>query len=551
MAGDNEEKPLIAERGDDVEWGKEFFDLCVMASQVSLATFCRIALTSIDSAFLGHLGTQELAAASLAQVWTSVPLMGVWAGASALITLCGQSWGANNRSLTGIWLQFGIIVTGIFGIPVFIWYWCISLVLQYSTEEQRIVELGASFGRVLSFSIAPSLVYACMRQYFQAMGIMWPTTVVGSLSIGVAAICNYVFIYGIGEWEGFGFVGSPLATVVACWFQPLALFLICVVWKGYHKQAWEGWDTSAYTWDRLITFLSIAGPMASNSFVSNLANSLVSLIAAKMGSNIIAANAVVSGLWGMLWAVFWGFGCATQVRVANYMGAGRPNSAKKLALLGFICTITTVIALGIIVLALHDKLFRIYTSDQVIIDLCLNIKWLFVGGFMIESTEILVSAVLTGMSKVTVIFWVSLLATWLIDLPLCWLLGLHYNMGLPALWIAIGVMEVFKLSVYLIDLGCTDWEERARFAMESMEAEGDEEQAPIAPEEPTPAYGAVSSHSRSMSIRSRSNSIFAPEGLNHEGILTHNQAENRLAEAIIDRRVSVGSPAHFSTSIPT
>ena len=59
-------------------------------------------MTNTDSAFLGHLGTEELAASSLAQVWTSVPLMAVWAASSSLITLCGQAWGAGNKELTGV-----------------------------------------------------------------------------------------------------------------------------------------------------------------------------------------------------------------------------------------------------------------------------------------------------------------------------------------------------------------------------------------------------------------------------------------------------------------
>lgn len=60
-------------------------------------------------------------------------------------------------------------------------------------------------------------------------------------------------------------------------------------------------------------FAQLAVPIASNSLVSNLANSMVTLIAGQMGSDVVAANAVVGGLWIMLWAIFWGFGCATQV----------------------------------------------------------------------------------------------------------------------------------------------------------------------------------------------------------------------------------------------
>lgn len=66
---------------------QEFVHLSGMAAQVSLATVARVALTSIDSIYLGHLGVKQLAAASLAQVWTSAPLMAVWASASALITV--------------------------------------------------------------------------------------------------------------------------------------------------------------------------------------------------------------------------------------------------------------------------------------------------------------------------------------------------------------------------------------------------------------------------------------------------------------------------------
>ena len=133
-------------------------------------------------------------------------------------------------------------------------------------------------------------------------------------NFNISFIFNYVFIYGIGSHKGFGFVGSPLATVAASWFQPVALFVLCVTWKKYHRGAWDGWAPATWTRDRICTFARIAVPIACNALASNLANSLVTLVAARMGPDVIAANAVVSGLWGLMWALFWGFGCATQAR---------------------------------------------------------------------------------------------------------------------------------------------------------------------------------------------------------------------------------------------
>ncbi|KUF89135.1 Arrestin domain-containing protein A [Phytophthora nicotianae] len=381
-----------------------------MALQVSLSTFARIALISVDSAFLGHLGTSSLAAASLASTWTNVPLAGVWSGATALITLCGQAWGAKNGELSGIWLQIGLVVVTVLSVPVMIWYWSIGYVLEVSTDDAEVVQLGVRFARILSLSIWPSLVYACVRLYFQSMGIMSPVTVVGTLSIGVACAANYMLIFGAFGWGGLGFDGSPMATVIASWFQPVSLISYCIFYKKMHLQAWGGWDLSAFTPDRLKIFMNIAGPVAANSMVSNLANSALTLVAAKLGSDVIAANAVISGLWSLLWALFW---------------------------------------------------------------LCMLVQPIFITGYMIESLEILTSSVLAAMGEVAVTAWVSSLSVWFIELPIAYFGGVTMGLGFSALWYGVCTMEVLKLATFSFVLSRTDWTEMAERAVKNMEATSD------------------------------------------------------------------------------
>ncbi|DAZ94753.1 TPA: hypothetical protein N0F65_011569 [Lagenidium giganteum] len=481
--GEGECSPLLPKHqyggGERKSTWNEFVDLSGMAFQVSLSTVARIALTSIDSIFLGHIGVPELAAASLAQVWTSAPLMAVWASASALITLCGQSWGAGNAELTGVWLQFGLLLTTVLSIPVFIWYWCIGYVLEYSTDDPQVIALATTFSRVLAFSILPSLAYACLRQYFQAIGIIYPTTLVGAMSIIVAICGNYVFIYGIGSWQGLGFVGSPLSTVFASWFQPIALFSFNFLYKKYHRRAWGGWNWKALTLCRLRAFITIAGPIAGNSFASNLANALISLVAARLGPQTIAANAVISGLWGLLWALFWGYGCATQVRVANYLGAGQPARAKAIAKLGLLCTVCVVSALAVCTAMFDWQLIAVYTNDAELMRVCRGVLPIFICAYVVESIEMLFGGVLTGMGQVKVIFWASTLTTWCVNLTVAYIGGITMGYGLPALWIGVLSMEVLKLLTYVVALQRTDWQRMADRAMEAMEAAPESTQAEV------------------------------------------------------------------------
>ncbi|GMF52527.1 unnamed protein product [Phytophthora fragariaefolia] len=480
MTSTKESAPLLKARGrhalageTDVDVAAEFWGLAWMALQVSLSTVARIALISVDSAFLGHLGTSSLAAASLASTWTNVPLAGVWSGATALVTLCGQAWGAQNGELTGTWLQIGLAAVSLLSLPVLLWYWSIGFVLELSTADAEVVRLGQRFARILSLSIWPSLSYACVRLYFQSMGIMSPVTVVGTLSIGVACAANYTLIFGAFGWGGLGFDGSPMATVIAAWFQPLALVSYCIGYKKMHLQAWGGWDVGAFTRDRLTVFLNIAGPVAANSMVSNLANSALSLVAARLGSDVIAANAVISGLWSLLWALFWGFGSATQIRVANYLGAGRPKAARVLAVLGLGCTVGTVAALATVTFVLRETLFRIYTNDDTLLQLCMLVQPIFITGYMLESIEILTSSVLAGMGEVSVTAWVSSLSVWCIELPIAYFGGVTMGFGFSALWYGVCTMELVKLAIFAYVLSRTDWVEMADRAVKTMEATSD------------------------------------------------------------------------------
>lgn len=225
------------------------------------------------------------------------------------------------------------------------------------------------------------------------------------VSICLAVVTNYLFIYGIAGRGGLGFVGSPLSTVFASWFQPLALFGYCFLYRKHHLRAWGGWDWRALTLCRFKAFVTISGPISGNSFVSNLANALVSLVAAKLGAETIAANAVISGMWGMLWAFFWGYGCATQVRVANYLGAGDPHRAQQAAKLGLLCTTVVVTVLAFVTNQLDRDVIAIYTTDETLLRACTQVLPIFICAFVVESFEMLLGAVLTGMRCVGGFWW--------------------------------------------------------------------------------------------------------------------------------------------------
>jgi Na+-driven multidrug efflux pump len=89
----------------------------------------------INIAFLGHLGTEYLAAAAVATLWMSVTSTCLWAGVcNAVAGLASQAIGAKNHRLAGFWLQHALF-----------WYTICALVMAVLWLETEHVLLLFGF----------------------------------------------------------------------------------------------------------------------------------------------------------------------------------------------------------------------------------------------------------------------------------------------------------------------------------------------------------------------------------------------------------------------
>ncbi|EQC37730.1 hypothetical protein SDRG_04757 [Saprolegnia diclina VS20] len=73
------------EKPDVFRLRSELLPLLGLSLQLIISNLARLAILIIDNAFLGHIGTNELAGSALATLWVELPLCTVWGMAAALI----------------------------------------------------------------------------------------------------------------------------------------------------------------------------------------------------------------------------------------------------------------------------------------------------------------------------------------------------------------------------------------------------------------------------------------------------------------------------------
>lgn len=108
-------------------------------------------MKTTDSALLGHVNADALAAAALSDLWTMCTA--VFIQGRILSVLCGAAVGAGNPKLAGIYLQVSYFVLAFMAIPVFIaWNVTTPLWKAYGSDP-KIAEMAGYYAKVLAWSI--------------------------------------------------------------------------------------------------------------------------------------------------------------------------------------------------------------------------------------------------------------------------------------------------------------------------------------------------------------------------------------------------------------
>eukprot|EP00055_Hartaetosiga_balthica_P012649 m.62151 g.62151 ORF g.62151 m.62151 type:complete len:761 (-) comp8019_c1_seq2:1213-3495(-) len=445
----------------------EFWSILKLAAPTSLATSARLLVYSSDTAFLGHLGTDELVASALAESFLTIAVMFMYGGASAINTLGAQAFGAKNYHLVGTWLQVGLLCMTVLGLPVILVLFFTGHLVGLVNDNENVIKLAGKYARWSSLYIIPMGWYSAVRMYFQVQDIVIPSVVVSVLAIFINIGFNILFIHGVGSWKGFGFIGSPLATTATMVMQML-LFLMYTVWyKGYHKLTWPGWHLKGITWTRFKLFLKMAVSCGLALTADEGVFQVLFLISGRLSTREIAGLGVSFQWINFVWGAWWGFGLATMIRLGHNLGAGKPRRARVSFLVGYILSFVLLLILCAAALIFHNYLGMPFSSDPEVISASSNMAIFLAGCVMVYclGSTIMVSIEATGRYVIVLVSQVALSLG--VTLPLGYVFCFVFNYGAAGLLVGVTIGNGFKgLVSFLLMYFVIDWKKESQRAIE-------------------------------------------------------------------------------------
>ena len=272
-----------------------------------------------------------------------------------------------------------------------------------------------------------------------AMRALWLANIINM-------ILDPILIFGWGPIPAFGLEGAAIATGMS----PIGLGNDIRIDPGN-----LGVDPAVM---RRLVRISAFGIL--QFLISTASFLFLAKIMSKFGDAALAGHTLAVRLITFVLLPVWGVGNAAATLVGQNLGAGKPDRAERSVwVTGFVnmCMLGAVGVVFIIGAEWIVGLFPVEDEVQVIASSCLRIvaySYVFWGYGM---TTVMA---FNGAGDTVTPTWINFLVFWVLQIPLAWTLGVHFERGPQGVFMAVAICQVVLAIVGVLVFRRGKWKTR-------------------------------------------------------------------------------------------
>ncbi|XP_048226769.1 protein DETOXIFICATION 41 isoform X2 [Ricinus communis] len=385
-----------------------------------VASIFNFMLSFVTQMFVGHLGSVELAGASVANVGIQGLAYGIMLGmASAVQTVCGQAYGAKQYSAMGVICQRAIVLHLGAAIPLTFLYWFSGSVLLAMGQSASIAAHGQTFARGLIPQIYAFAMSCPMQRFLQAQNIVNP---LAYMSVGVFLVhilLSWLAVYVLD----YGLLGAAL-TLSLSWWLLVILSGLYIVFSPSCKETWTGLSLSAFKgiWPYFRLTVASAVMLCLEIWYSQ---GMV-LISGLLPDPTISLDSISICMNYLNWDMQFMLGLAA--------------------------------ATSAIVLIFRVGLSKLFTTDSEVMEAVSDLTPLLAISIFLNGVQPILSGVAIGSGWQAVVAYVNLTTYYVIGLPIGCVLGFLTSLGVAGIWWGIIIGVLFQTVALIIITSRTNWD---------------------------------------------------------------------------------------------
>lgn len=393
-----------------------------------------IGMGFIDTVMAGHVGAADLAGVAIgANLWMPV-FTGLNGILLAVLPLVAQHLGAGRRDDIGKVVTNGIFLAILIGVSLVAVIWLGAVPgLRILGLEPAVERVAVGFLKGLSWGIVPIFVVSVLRGFVDTLGHMKMTMRIFLLILPVTLLLNYLLIFGKFGFPRLGGIGAGYAMAIS-YILVLFMYLALLVRVPAIRQLLPRFDVSKFSPVLLWEFLRVGVPIGVAIFLESSIFGIIVFFMVKFGTVVIAAHQAAINFTGLLYMLPLSFSLTLTILVGIKVGAGEYEEAKAYGRIGVGANLALALLFMLGLALWREKVAELYSSDPQIIKLAGEFLFYSACFQLLEAIATPIQGILRGYKDVKSAFYASLLAYWVICLPLGYYFDAVWGQGIFSYW---------------------------------------------------------------------------------------------------------------------
>ncbi|MEN8149770.1 MAG: MATE family efflux transporter [Planctomycetota bacterium] len=433
----------------------------------------------VDLWIVGKLGTQALAAVTIATMVNTVPMVIMNGISTSSIAFMARSIGFRNMDQANRVMGQSLILTVILSVVLGVlpWFYARELVIALQGKGEVVVETATEYLAIVSLGTVTMFLLMQITAVLRAAGDgLWPfVLLVGANFLNL--VLDWALVFGHWGFPNLGAPGAAWATVISRAIFVVIGFVILV--RGRNGLRLR------LTWLRvrvqLLVRLLRVGLPASGQWVVRLVAMLAILwivgdydpvLRPQFDESAQAAFGI--GLRLDLLTIFaaFGWGAAASTMVGQHLGGRRPDRAEKSAWITTWICVLMMVAIGAAYYLSADELIRFFGHDREIVDVAGTGSFervtatgagylrIVVFSYAFVAIAMVLSQSLNGAGSTKTPLLIDCVGLLLVQLPLAYSLSRRPELGLEGIWYAIVASNAFMALLYLVWFKVGRWKKK-------------------------------------------------------------------------------------------
>jgi multidrug resistance protein, MATE family len=413
---------------------KQIFILLIPILITQLGMFSMVFFNNIMS---GRYNSSDLAGVAIgSSIWTPI-FMGLSGILLAVSPIVAQHFGEKKDREVASIVANGMHLAIIIGLLVMILgFILLNPILDKMNLPSSVQATAHEYLVGLSFGILPLFIFNVLRSFIYALGKTRVVMVIMISSLPINFCLNYVLIFGHWGFPELGGAGAGYATSITYWaIAGITAFIIKTQDPFCSYRVFS--NLKMFSMEKCKEILKIGVPMGLSTFFETSMFAVVTILISKFSITTIAAYQSALNIVSFLYMIPVSISLSQTVLVGYEVGARRYKDAKDYSWLGVYLSILIALVTGLLVVIFRYKVAGFYSNEASVINLTAHFLIYALFFQISDAIQATAQAALRGYKDVNHSFIMTLVAYWLICLPVGYYLANFTKLGAPGFWIGL------------------------------------------------------------------------------------------------------------------